>query len=120
EVITPVAETAVRAFWLVWVAERSIQAGSRSGAGEGRLTACGGDHDRVMRYENVSIAVVVQVDAPVRLSSADLMVRLSSTVERLQLLPRPAGGRRRHPRALALGSSYAGRRGRGARRRTGA
>jgi len=40
-----------------------------------------------MRYENVSVATVVHVDAPVSVSSADLVGRLTSTLERLQIRP---------------------------------
>jgi 3-oxoacyl-[acyl-carrier-protein] synthase-3 len=47
----------------------------------------GAGHDQRMRYENVSVATVVHVDAPVRLTSAELMGRLGSTVERLGMRP---------------------------------
>ena len=40
-----------------------------------------------MRYENVSVATVAHVDAPVRLSSAELMSRLQSTLDRLSVRP---------------------------------
>ncbi len=40
-----------------------------------------------MRYEKVNVATVVHVDAPVRLRSADLVGRLASTLERLQVRP---------------------------------
>src|SRR5690606_37462791 len=47
--ITPVPETAVRAFWLVWVAERSIQSGD-PGAYE-RVVARHGEPDHALaRY----------------------------------------------------------------------
>jgi len=52
-----------------------------------------------MVFENVNVAAVVHVDAPVRLSSVDLMARLSPTPERLGvrlgLLEETAGIRQR-------------------------
>ena len=72
-----------------------------------------------MRYENVSVAAVVHVDAPVRLSSAELMGRLQSTLERLDvrpgLLEEVAGIRERRiwgrPTPVAEAAALAGREG---------
>ena len=40
-----------------------------------------------MRFTNVNVAAVVHADAPVRLTSAELMGRLQSTLERLNIRP---------------------------------
>jgi 3-oxoacyl-[acyl-carrier-protein] synthase-3 len=69
-----------------------------------------------MRYDNVSVAAVVHVDAPVRLTSAELMGRLGSPMERWDvrrgLLEDVAGIRERRvwgrPTAVADAATLAG------------
>jgi 3-oxoacyl-[acyl-carrier-protein] synthase-3 len=71
-----------------------------------------------MRYENVSIATVAHVDPPVQLRSSELMRRLESTMERLEvrrsLLEEVAGIRARRlwgqPMQVAQAAAFAAER----------
>lgn len=71
-----------------------------------------------MRFDNVSVASLAHVDAPVRVTSAELMSRLQSTLERLNvrpgLLEEVAGIRERRmwgrPTAVADAAALAGER----------